>query len=786
MKPEIVSAQLSIIDGAWQEAPDNLACFDAAALFDGSLERGDLYIVLEVAGEAEGRDELARELIETARRAYAASRGSIALGLMEAVRAANDYFYNVNANTPPAARRIAGMTAAVLREDELFIAQGGPGVTCLTRANVLTRYPVGSPWFNADDAAVTEWLSARNFDTPGQVPMGMRRNYEPDVYHVTLHPGDVIVLATRALTHLLTEAEMVDSLANRHPDEIIAGLEDLAGAADISVIVLRVAGEAAAPTPALSEVTPSARPQVETEQAAETIETTAPHATAAPPQPTEEELALRRLRTEREQERRRVQEEQARERKRKIRSGFLRAGAGVMGALAGITGRINWTSIGNAADRAIGTALRGITRLIVFLIRAITPGAPSEDHPARKPSPALQTAWKLAALALPVLLVVAGVARWGIYRADLSAARERQITQLVADSGKALEDAKRLERTDRQAARDAAQNALKLAEQARALSPQDPRVSNAYYSAQDSLDALSGVSVIYSLPTFATFADPKSKLTRIVARGSDVFILDRGLQRVYRYAVNEAGSGAAPASSDGIILKFGDRIDNRTVGDLFDVLWLDAGRLAALDRSGAYYQYDPAKQSDPAKPVWSARVVNDPAAWGRATMAATYANNLYLVDSPRNQILKYVTPSAEVVWTSAVTYFAPGVTPPDLSTAADLAIDGDVWIVRSDGSVSRYNQGRPNDLTFTGLDAPISKPVAIFTSEKVSSVYLADAGNQRIVQFDKVTGRFTRQFKPRGLDRDAFKALQVLAVDEPSKRFLFVSAGKAYLATIPQ
>jgi formylglycine-generating enzyme required for sulfatase activity/tetratricopeptide (TPR) repeat protein len=392
--------------------------------------------------------------------------------------------------------------------------------------------------------------------------------------------------------------------------------------------------------------------------------------------------------------------------------------------------------------------------------------------------------WVLALACTVVgLLAVIGAGIWLVYYQDQQnqrAALERKITQLVSDSVKSLEESKRLERTDKTAARDAAQYALKLAEDARALNPQDPRVSNAYYAAQDALNALSGVSVIFTLPSFATFTDPKSQITRIVAHWPDLFILDRGLQRVYRYVINDVGSNATPTTGDGIILKYGDRIENRTVGELFDIVWLDAGRLAALDRNGAYYQYDPARAA------WSARLVNDPAAWSRATLAETYANNLYLVDAPRNQILKYVTPSAGVAWSAAVTYFVPDITPPDLSTAVDLAIDGDAWIARSDGSVSRYNQGRPNDLALAGLDAPISRPSAIVTSEKMSNLYIADAGNQRIVQFDKTTGRFTRQFKPRGQERDAFKALQALAVDEANKRFFFVSEGKAYIATIPQ
>jgi hypothetical protein len=261
-----------------------------------------------------------------------------------------------------------------------------------------------------------------------------------------------------------------------------------------------------------------------------------------------------------------------------------------MGALAATTGRIDGTRIGNAA-RAIGAVVRGAPRAIIFLIRAITSGAPKETTARRAPSPKMRTAWKLAALALPVLLVAAGLAMWGIYRADQRAALERQVTQFVNDSGKALEDAKRLERTDRTGARDAAQKAVNLAQQARALSPSDPRVSSAYYAAQDFADTLSGVSVIYSLPSFATFSDPKSRVTRLIAHWPDLFILDRGLQRVYRFTINDLGSNAAPASGDGVILKFGDPVDSRTVGEMFDLVWLDAGRLVALDRRTGYANF---------------------------------------------------------------------------------------------------------------------------------------------------------------------------------------------------
>ncbi|MCX7839225.1 MAG: hypothetical protein N2559_07180 [Anaerolineae bacterium] len=780
MKPDLTIAQLSIVDGAWQEAPEHLACFDAASLFEGNVERGNLYIVVEVSGEPEGRDALARALIETVRREYAASRGSIALGLMQAVRAANDFFYTTNANTEPEARRLAGITAVIARDNELFIAQGGPGLTCVVRGKTLVRYPEESPWFNPNEAEIAAWLGTRNFSTPGEVPIGMRRNYIPDIFHTTVLPGDIVVLATRALVQLLTNEELIDTVANRHPDEIVAALEDVAGATDLSAIVLRVAGEAIVPTPApMPETTeeaiaPASSPTSETAPASQVPVPPPPVTT-----PTEEELAWEQIRAERERERQRLQEERAQAQRQEISRGVLHLVAQAARALAGLGTRIDWTRIGNAVDRALDALVRGLARGLAFLIRAITPGEPKTSKTI-SPSSRPQTAWKLAALTLPILLILLGMANWVIYRTEQQAALERRLTQLVQNANGRLEEAKRLQTTDRAAAREAIRQALEFLEQARALRPNDPRVASTLNRAQDLLDEVNGIAVIFPSPPFANFTDPKSKITRIVTRVSDVFLFDRGLQRIYRYTINEVGSSATPVAGEGVILKSGDRVDNRTVGEIFDVVWLEAGRLIALDRNGAYYQFDLARNT------WSARAANEPAAWARATLATTYANNLYLIDPSRNQILKYVSPSPDVVWTASVTYFAPGVTPPDLSTAIDLAIDGEVWLVRADGSVSRFYDGRPREITLSGLDTPVTKPLALITTERMIGLYLVDAGNQRVLQFDKTNGRLARQFKPHSQGRDTFKALQAFAVDEPNRRFVFVSGGKAYLATIPQ
>jgi hypothetical protein len=807
---EVAVAQLSIVDGAWQESPDHLAVVDEGG-------RGTLYLLVEVAGETEGRDALARELIETARREYASSRWSITFALTQAVREANNVFYRYNAEVAPESRRIAGMSAVVLREDELFVAQGGPGLVCRVHGNELTRYPETSPWFDPTD-------QIGDFTTPGTVPLGLRREYTPDLFHTTLQPGDTILLATRTLAHLLTNEELLDTMLDRHPDRIIDSLEEIAGAADLSAIVLQLATDtvlapfpnerqvmvlespatqspAAPPAePAVNEpsvpvapvtvssefmtplddepeepVVPEPPVAVEEEPELEEDELAQEHA------PTEEELARERAQAEEEEERRRIQEEQARVRRAHFVGGAYAAMAGTMAGIAAFFSRVEWNRLGTDTDRFLSLILRAFSRLIVFALHAFLPGTPDEST-SKKGAPKLLkvqvTAWRLAALGFPIVLLLVGGSSWINYRTETRRQQDVQIALYLQQANTAIDAGKRVVTTDKAAARDAFQKAMALAQKAQDLNPTNPTARSVRYEAQDLLDGVSGISVLFFLPKFATFSDAKANPVRIIAHVPDIYIFDRGMQRIYRYVLNDTATMAAPASGDGVILKAGDKIAERTVGEMIDILWIDAGRLVALDRNGLFLQYDPIKST------WTARPANDGSQWSRVTLAASYLGNLYLLDPSKNLIWKYVA-SAEGVWSSAVTYLAPGVNV-DLSSAVDMAIDGDLWVLRSDGSLWRFTAGKLTDFAIKELDTPLSKPVSLFTVQTMVGLYIADKGNQRIVQVDKVTGKFIRQFKPRGESRDTFDTLKEMTADETSKKFFFINGNQAYLANIPQ
>ena len=199
MTLEITTAQLAITDGVWQDNPETLAVFDAG------VTRGTLYIATEVIGDTPERDQLARQMIETAQKNYAGTRGSITLALVESVRAVNEFFYQRNLNVARENRCIGGITIAALRDEHCFLAQGGPGLVLHARGNTLKKFPATSPWFSSEQFV-------GDFPTPGAVPIGLRRDYTPDLSHMHLTSGDAIFVATRALVQLFSDDEISDAM----------------------------------------------------------------------------------------------------------------------------------------------------------------------------------------------------------------------------------------------------------------------------------------------------------------------------------------------------------------------------------------------------------------------------------------------------------------------------------------------------------------------------------------------------------------------------------------------
>jgi len=162
-------------------------------------------------------------------------------------------------------------------------------------------------------------------------------------------------------------------------------------------------------------------------------------------------------------------------------------------------------------------------------------------------------------------------------------------------------------------------------------------------------------------------------------------------------------------------------------------------------------------------------IITNSGDWKQAGGLSTYNGNVYVLDKGQNQILKYVNADSGFV---KANYFSS--ISPDLSKAVSMAIDSSVYVLTTDGNISKFTKGAADTFTIAGLDTPLNNPTQITTNLNDDNVYVLDNGNSRIVVFDK-SGNYKNQYQA-AIMKNA-KDFEVL---EKDKKVYVLSASKTY------
>lgn len=162
-------------------------------------------------------------------------------------------------------------------------------------------------------------------------------------------------------------------------------------------------------------------------------------------------------------------------------------------------------------------------------------------------------------------------------------------------------------------------------------------------------------------------------------------------------------------------------------------------------------------------------IITNSSDWKQAGGLSTYNGNVYVLDKGQSQILKFVNADSGYV---KANYFS--TTAPDLSKAVSMAIDSSVYILTSDGNISKFTKGSADTFTIAGLDTPLSNPTQITTNLTDNNVYVLDNGNSRIVVFDK-SGNYKNQYQAA-----VIKTAKDFEVLEKDKKIYVLSASKTY------
>jgi hypothetical protein len=310
---------------------------------------------------------------------------------------------------------------------------------------------------------------------------------------------------------------------------------------------------------------------------------------------------------------------------------------------------------------------------------------------------------------------------------------------------------------------------LSLINQALKIKTDDPDLLKQREATQTSLDRINHVSRIFyfgPLQEFASTAPEHIDLRKVVVQDINVFVLDLGTDRVYKFLLNDAKDGLKPLEGDQVLLRKGDQRGDVVVDELLDMAWVEAGgfrgssTLLTVDKKGNVLEYEPMLGLGQMPNLDHTTWVEPTATTGFVLTNAGYEG----------------TPASYIQSETAV----------DLSKAVDLAIDGNVYVLHSDGMISKYREGKGVPFPQTNLDTPLKSPRSLFVTGSLDEggyVYIVDSGNQRIVQFSKA-GEFLRQF--RASDATYMNDLRSIFIEEEAKRLFLLNGSRLYMAYLPE
>lgn len=737
--PEIL--QFSIEQGQVDLAPARFAAVDPAS---HRSWRGLGYLLLAI--DAPGAT-LPREVCDGVFRAmtkayYDAAATSITRAVRVALLAGNELLFEHNVRADAQHTITAGLNCAVVRDGEAYAAQYGPALILYVHEGQIAYSPSDSPWLH----------TATPDPSPERLlPMcGVSRHIEPQLFHIPLQPGDTLILGS---TSLIRSAD-ARSLAVAIRTAATLGWETAVGGITsvepVGGALYHLPQSAAAP---VQETVP--QPTEETaegpapEPALRTQPGTPPRSAAAEepfrPEPAPVSPQAPKSRPPRR-------------------------------AAPGVDLRDIGRRVGKSATSAWGKTSDA-------LLEALPRELPERPEPEERRGQTALRVGNRVLIGLAVAIPLAMLALIVAFRVQASRLQNQYIRDIYTRAANAWDSAQASE--DKTTVRRLLIECLDAVAEGLAFDPEHTGLTDLSSRATRRLDELDRVERLYHVWQIAEIPhsmDAPLESARIVLRGNEVYVLDRGSDRVCRFLLNDVGDALQDAALDPVILKPGDELAGVVVGDIVDIAWMESGGVrrqstfAALERSGSLITFLP-QTGIALQPV-----ANSDAWLGPVAMGAYYGN-LYILDPLMGRIMKYVP--VDDAYTTPPTDYLGAYQGIDLTGAVDMAVDGNLYILFADGTIQKYLAGETQPFTMQGLPDAMDSPRAIFVSgpqepDAPGFVYVADTGKERILQFDK-QGNYLRQFRASP-GQEMLRDLQGLYVDEETGR-LFAVSGRTLLLT---
>ncbi len=154
---------------------------------------------------------------------------------------------------------------------------------------------------------------------------------------------------------------------------------------------------------------------------------------------------------------------------------------------------------------------------------------------------------------------------------------------------------------------------------------------------------------------------------------------------------------------------------------------------------------------------------------GRVAAGAIYNNRLYAALPEAGQIFRFNREGAGFGAGSA--WLAEKS---DLTGAAGMFIDGNLYLSYQNGRAARFLKGKKQDFGLSEVEPPLTGAAKIIVTQKSQFLYLLEPGAGRLVIFNKL-GKFIKQYELSGGGD-----LKDVALDEKAKKIYWLSGSKVF------
>ncbi len=266
------------------------------------------------------------------------------------------------------------------------------------------------------------------------------------------------------------------------------------------------------------------------------------------------------------------------------------------------------------------------------------------------------------------------------------------------------------------------------------------------------LDRLYGVIEITPQVAFSFEDQEQAFDLRGLVPGPDgtPYVLDATTETVYR--VDLRAKKAAP------VIRAGRKVGSLTVAAPRH-LAVGGPDVLALDEKNVLWRWRPADSKG--KGTLARVRIAEASTWGADVLGfGTFVRdqdtglyNLYVVDPSEQQVLRYSPAQDGSGYPAAATGYL--TTPQDVSRVTSMVIDGDLYLADA-GIVTRYVGGRSGSWSPADPPDAVLRPLPAYRLLASSEgrgegiMYGFDPGSDRVIAFEKASGRYVAQYRIAG------------------------------------